>query len=60
MCFISYSNGDRYEGDWKDDKRHGRGIVTYAAPDGGVAERYEGEWRDGLISHILMHQSDFR
>jgi len=33
----------RYEGEWKDDKRHGRrGVCEYA--DGS---RYEGEWKDG-------------
>ena len=39
----------RYEGDWKDDRRHGKGTVTYAAPDGGVAEKFEGDWSDGRM-----------
>ena len=43
------SRSRRYEGDWKDDRRHGKGTVTYAAPDGGVAEKFEGDWSDGRM-----------
>ena len=39
---ITYNNGDRYHGQTRDGKRHGRGVYTWA--DG---ERYEGQWRDG-------------
>ena len=39
---MTYTNGDRYEGDWKYDKKHGVGIMTYANGD-----RYEGDWNDG-------------
>jgi hypothetical protein len=38
----SATDGRRYEGEWKDDTRSGRG-VQHAWPDGG---RYEGAWRD--------------
>ena len=44
-----YSNGDRYEGEWRDDKRHGKGVVTYAGPNGTVQEKYEGDWVDGKM-----------
>ncbi len=37
-----YPDGSKYEGEWKNDKRHGRGVLT--RPDG---MRYEGEWADG-------------
>jgi hypothetical protein len=37
-----YSNGDIYEGDFVDNKRHGNGKMTY--PDGKVEE---GRWEDG-------------
>jgi hypothetical protein len=30
-----------YQGEWKDDKKHGKGKYTYAS--GNV---YEGEWKD--------------
>jgi hypothetical protein len=28
MGMATYGNGDKYEGDWKDDKRHGQGVFT--------------------------------
>ena len=37
-----YSNGVKYVGEWKDDKKHGQG--TYVYSDG---DKYEGEWKDG-------------
>jgi len=33
--------GDRYEGQWKDDKQHGQGVYEFASGD-----RYEGQWKD--------------
>ena len=36
-----YSNGDRYEGEFKDGKRHGKGSVYYV--DG---QRYEGDFKN--------------
>ena len=45
----TYADGDQYEGDWKDDRRHGKGTVTYAAVEGGAAEKYEGDWSDGKM-----------
>ena len=38
----TYANGDRYVGEYKDDKRHGQGTYTYA--DGRVEE---GLWEKG-------------
>jgi len=38
-----YSNGNRYEGDFKAGKPHGKGIYTWAN-----GEVYEGEWACGL------------
>ncbi len=37
-----YANGDRYEGDWKDGKRTGRGVIVW-----GSGNRYEGDFKDG-------------
>lgn len=37
----TYADGDKYEGEWKDDKRHGKGTVTYRDQDGNVVEKYE-------------------
>ena len=39
---INYSNGDRYRGQIRDGRRHGRGVYTWAS--GGS---YDGEWRNG-------------
>ena len=36
------NNGDKYEGEWKDNKKSGQGVYTRA--DGA---RYEGGWKDG-------------
>jgi hypothetical protein len=36
-----YADGDKYEGEWKDDKRHGKGTVTYRGQDGSIVEKYE-------------------
>ena len=35
-------DGHRYEGEWRNDRRHGRGTCTW--PNG---TRYEGKWRSG-------------
>ena len=36
-----YANGERYNGEWKDDKRSGKGSMMYA-----TNERYDGEWKE--------------
>ena len=35
-----YGDGDFYEGDWKDDKTHGKG--KYVEDNGSM---YEGDWQ---------------
>ncbi len=37
----TYANGDKYVGEWKDDKRHGQGTGSLA--NGG---KYIGEWKN--------------
>ena len=37
-------NGDKYVGEWKDDKRHGQGTTTWADGD-----KYVGEHKDGKL-----------
>ncbi len=43
---MTFSNGDVYEGKFRNDKMHGRGTCTYAEAEG---ERYKsiGEWKEG-------------
>ena len=36
-----WSNGDKYEGDWKNGKKHGQGTIFYQ--DGS---KLEGEFKD--------------
>ena len=36
------ADGDRYEGEWRDGKRHGYGTATTHS-----GWRFEGGWRDG-------------
>lgn len=38
------ADGDRYEGGWANDKRHGQGVMVYLSEDGATKEKYEGEW----------------
>jgi len=44
-CFGSYTDadGNKYVGEWKDDKRHGQGTSTFADGDMYVGEFKEGE-----------------
>lgn len=40
---FTYSNGDRYDGEWKDNRHHGKGVMQY---DNG--DRYTGDWANDL------------
>jgi len=44
--------GDRYVGEWKQGKQHGKGTYFYRNLD-----RYEGEWADGQKVCISWHNS---
>ena len=39
---FTYANGNKYDGEWKDDKKNGRGVYTFAN-----GNKYDGEWKDG-------------
>jgi len=58
-----WNNENRYEGEWKDGKKHGQGKKRYLLNDllilalfnvligkffWNVGDRYEGEWENGL------------
>lgn len=36
-----------YEGDWRNDQRHGYGILSKISKDGDVRKVYAGDWMDG-------------
>jgi hypothetical protein len=40
---ITWANGDKYEGEWKDGNTHGKGTFTWADGD-----KYVGEYKDGM------------
>ena len=40
-----YQEGSRYEGDWKNDKRDGQGVMTYL--DDG--RRLEGKFKENVF-----------
>ena len=40
----TYTNGDKYVGEWRDGKHHGQGTYTYAEGD-----KYVGEHKDGKL-----------
>jgi len=47
---FTWSNGTKYEGEWKDDKEHGLGIKIWS--DGA---RYEGLWEEGKFQGYGKH-----
>ncbi|GFH30673.1 MORN repeat-containing protein 3, partial [Haematococcus lacustris] len=40
---VYWVSGERYQGEWSDNKRHGKGTVVYKNGD-----KYEGDWANGL------------
>ncbi|CAE7302309.1 Rsph1 [Symbiodinium sp. CCMP2592] len=44
-----FPDGSRYEGQWKDGLKHGKGRFIY--PDGDV---YDGEWQDGKAHGCML------
>ena len=55
-CFGSYifDDGDKYVGEWKDDKFHGQGTYYYSNGD-----RYVGEWKsDKQHGQGIFYYSD--
>jgi hypothetical protein len=46
-----YADGDMYVGQWRNDERHGRGVMTYSKSDANaVQEKYDGEFAEGKMS----------
>ena len=53
-CFVTYSwyDGDKYIGEWTDDKKHGQGIYAYAN-----GSKYIGEFKEGKLNGYAIHFS---
>ena len=47
-CDIVYPNGDRYIGEYKNNKRNGIGVMYYNAKDEKNRYSYEGDWKDDI------------
>jgi hypothetical protein len=47
-CFIRYTNGDVYEGNFKDGVAHGHGLQKQGHFMASVASVYIGEWVNGV------------
>lgn len=41
---MTYSNGEKYDGEWRSGKREGKGILLF--PNG---DKYQGEFRDDQV-----------
>jgi hypothetical protein len=40
-----------YVGQWRNDERHGRGVMTYSKSDASaIQEKYDGEFAEGKMS----------
>jgi hypothetical protein len=48
-CVGGCSDGDKFDGEWRNDERHGKGAMVYCNGDSGVQEKYEGEWVEGRM-----------
>ena len=49
---MNYKNGGKYIGQWKNDKRHGKGVFTspnYNNPDSNTGIKYDGEFNNDKI-----------
>ena len=48
-CFgtINYDSGDKYVGEWKDNKQHGQGTYTFGNQSQWAGDKYVGEIKDG-------------
>ena len=49
----TWSNGNKYIGEWKDGKRTGQGTLTF--PDG---TKYVGEWKNGKEWNITLYEKN--
>jgi len=49
MGKFTSANGNVYTGQWKDDKKHGKGTLTIAKPKEGQAAVIQQDYDNGLL-----------
>jgi len=42
---MDYANGDKYDGNWKDGKKSGQGVMNFVNGD-----KYDGQWKDDKMN----------
>jgi len=50
---LTSTDGEKYEGKWKNGKKHGQGTMTWSS--GG---KYVGEWKDGKRWNGTMYDKE--
>ena len=48
-CFGTHANGDKYVGEYKDNKRNGQGAFTYGPNSEWAGDKYVGDFKDDLF-----------
>ena len=49
-----YKSGNKYDCEWKDDKKEGKGIFYY-----NVGDKYDGEWKDDNVLFKYIHIKNY-
>lgn len=47
---MQFANGNLYDGEWKDDDRHGKGVHYWKDFSKYHGDRYDGEWVEGKFN----------
>jgi len=53
---MQFTNGDSYEGEWREDKRHGQGTYTYAGGGWSSSEWYKGAEQTPTAVETLLQK----
>lgn len=59
MGIMSFPDGRKYVGQWKDGKEHGLGALSYVMGE-RKGEKYEGEFKDGKMWNIIKYNTGGR
>ena len=59
MGIMTFPDGRKYVGQWKDGKEHGLGALSYVMGE-RKGEKYEGEFKDGKMWNIIKYNTGGR